>query len=84
MKFKKVNSSAHRSNSKIQNSSKNAHCQKQSLNIKKKSENFTKKIVKKKSITFDSDDHSQDNVTSLVDASLHAVTRQTTKRKRHY
>ncbi|CAF3389851.1 unnamed protein product [Rotaria sp. Silwood2] len=61
----------------IRKSSPNVDCQKQS-------EHFSKKVVKKKALTCDSDDDSQDGINSLVDANLNVGTRQKTKRKCRY
>ncbi|CAF1519519.1 unnamed protein product [Rotaria sp. Silwood1] len=60
----------------IRKSSSNVDCQKQS-------EHFSKKVVKKKTLTCNSDDDSQDGINSL-DENLHVGTRQKTKRKRRY
>ncbi|CAF2840782.1 unnamed protein product [Rotaria sp. Silwood2] len=61
----------------IRKSSSNVDCQKQS-------EHFSKKVVKKKALTCDSDDDSQDGINSLVDANINVGTRQKTKRKCRY
>ncbi|CAF1406478.1 unnamed protein product [Rotaria sordida] len=58
-------------------SSSNVDCQ-------KKSEYFSTKIVKKKALTCDSDDDSQNGINFLVDTNLHVNTRHKIKRKRRY
>ncbi|CAF4221244.1 unnamed protein product [Rotaria sordida] len=58
-------------------SSSNVDCQ-------NKSEYFSTKIVKKKALTCDSDDDSQNGINFLVDTNLHVNTRHKIKRKRRY
>lgn len=54
------------------------------VDLQKQSETLSKKLVKKKQPTFDSDDDSQDAIGSPLDTNLRIVTRQKTKRRRRY